>query len=200
MHMGRETIAVDIDEVLLPFVREFLVWYNPRNGTTFAPEQFHTYRFEDITGRSVPDTMKDIYDFCAIPNLHIEPLDEAQAAIAELNKRFDLALLTARHPDYKSPTELWVEQHFRGMFKSLDMIGYELVMEKPRTKAEVCKELGAFMLIDDSLQNVTECARQGIEGVLFGNYPWNQAEELPEDVTRCEDWLAVLEHIDVTTR
>lgn len=194
--MSREIIAVDIDEVLFPFVREFLAWYNPKYATSWEQEHFKSYRFEDVTKRSVPETMEDIYEFCAFANLHIEPIEEAQSAIKTLNENYDLVLLTARHPDYKDPIEAWTQKHFQGMFKSLDMIGYDLVMERPRTKAEVCKDLGAFILIDDSVSHVIECATQGVESILFGDYPWNQIDILPKGVTQCEDWKSVLEFIN----
>ena len=83
-----------------------------------------------------------------------------------------------------------------GFFSDVLHIGYADVMEKPVKKVDMCKRLGAIALIDDSLSHVTECAEEGIEGVLFGDYPWNQADELPSGVTRCVDWPAVLEYFD----
>ena len=32
----------------------------------------------------------------------------------------------------------------------------------------------------------------GIEVFLFGNYPWNQAEILPDGIKRMPDWNAIL--------
>ncbi|HVX57219.1 MAG TPA: hypothetical protein VHA37_05800, partial [Candidatus Saccharimonadales bacterium] len=83
-----------------------------------------------------------------------------------------------------------------GIFTKLVHVGYHLEMKQPKPKAAVCREVGAVALIDDSLGHVQTCAEQGIDGVLFGDYPWNQAEELPAGVTRCADWAAVLEYFD----
>jgi hypothetical protein len=69
-------------------------------------------------------------------------------------------------------------------------------MDILRSKAEVCQEIGAFALIDDSIGHVTGCAEIGRRGILFGNYPWNQAEILHEDIIRCPDWRIVLDHFD----
>lgn len=69
-------------------------------------------------------------------------------------------------------------------------------MEKPKTKAEICHALGASTLIDDSLVHVSQCVDAGIDGILFGDYPWNQSAQLPDGIKRCVDWSAVLEHFD----
>ena len=84
-----------------------------------------------------------------------------------------------------------------GNFVSTTFIGFPEVMEKPLTKAEVCKEIGAVALIDDSLKHLLQCSEVGIEGILFGDYPWNQTDSLPENITRCTNWLEVLEHLNI---
>ncbi|MGH7234327.1 MAG: hypothetical protein ACREF7_02680, partial [Candidatus Saccharimonadales bacterium] len=74
---------------------------------------------------------------------------------------------------------------------------YAPMMEAPKSKAEVCQELGAIALIDDSLGHTKECAEVGIEGILFGDYYWNQVDVLPPGVTRCVDWQAVNQHFNI---
>jgi uncharacterized HAD superfamily protein len=65
-----------------------------------------------------------------------------------------------------------------------------------RPKSEVCIELGVSYLIDDNLTAVTQTSAFGIKALLFGDYPWNQAKELPEGVTRVKNWQEVLEYFD----
>ncbi|HEY5267859.1 MAG TPA: hypothetical protein VII94_01850, partial [Candidatus Saccharimonadales bacterium] len=81
--------------------------------------------------------------------------------------------------------------------KDVVMIGWAPIMEKPLTKAEVCIDLGAIALIDDSLPHILHAVESGVEGVLFGNYPWNQTLELPIGAIRTESWPKVLEHFNV---
>jgi hypothetical protein len=38
---------------------------------------------------------------------------------------------------------------------------------KKKTKSEVCKEIGANILIDDALSNANDCADNGIHVILF---------------------------------
>jgi uncharacterized HAD superfamily protein len=65
-----------------------------------------------------------------------------------------------------------------------------------RPKSEVCRELGVSYLIDDNLTAVKQTSAFGIEVLLFGDYPWNQIDELPRGVTRVKNWQEVLEYFD----
>jgi hypothetical protein len=62
------------------------------------------------------------------------------------------------------------------------------------TKGEQYRQLGADYVIDDYLKHCVAGVQEGTEAVLFGNFPWNQSDKLPEGVARCKDWVAVLEH------
>lgn len=66
-------------------------------------------------------------------------------------------------------------------------------------KVELCRQLGAAMLIDDSLHYVREMAEEGMSAVLFdmeGKYGWNKdKEELPAGVVRLKSWHEVVEHV-----
>ncbi len=70
-------------------------------------------------------------------------------------------------------------------------------MEMPVTKAEICQKIGAFALLDDSISHLVECAEVGVDGYLFGDYPWNQVEELPNGIVRCLDWQEVADNLNV---
>jgi len=194
--MARETIAVDVDEVLFPFVAEFVEFDNTIHGGNLTAEDFFCYEFESVIGIPQEEAVKRVYAFNDADHSDIDPLPATQDAIWELADRYDLTVVTARHPRFAGRTHQWINSHFEGAFSKLIHIGYHLEMKTPKTKAAVCHELGAVALIDDSLGHVTCCAEGGVEGVLFGNYPWNQAAELPEGVTRCEDWPQVLEYFD----
>lgn len=195
--MSREIIAVDVDEVLFPFVEEFIKFDNAIYGGDFTVQDFLTYAFENVLNAGTDkEAMRRVYDFNGSDHTDITPLEQTYDALATLSERFDLAIVTARHPQFESQTKSWLERHLDGFFFSLSHIGYAPVVEKPVKKVEVCRDLGAIALIDDSLGHVSECAEDGMEGILFGDYPWNQANVLPSGVTRCRDWPAVLEYFD----
>jgi hypothetical protein len=61
-----------------------------------------------------------------------------------------------------------------------------------QSKPEMCAELGAVCLIDDSLTYANQCAATMRHVILFDyqrTYPWNQcADPLPPNVTRVSSW------------
>ena len=196
--MSKEKIAVDIDEVLFPFIDEFIKDHNTRFATALNKSQFHTYEFSGPLGLDVPKTVERVYAFQKqLDSRSSAPFEESREAVTKLSRHYDLAVVTARHPQFESMTLEWLREHYADSFDSITHIGFAPIMEKPRTKAEVCLELGAIALIDDSIDHILQCSKSGVEGVLFGNYPWNQSNTLPPNVTRCPSWHEVLEHFSL---
>jgi 5'(3')-deoxyribonucleotidase len=142
------------------------------------------------------DILDRIHAFQALDHGLVEPMEEAREVIEELSARYELNIITARNPQFENMTRAWVEAKFPHAFSRVISVGHPAVMELPQTKAEICQYIGARVLIDDPVKHLSQCAEDDITGVLFGNYPWNQAESLPKGVTRCEDWPAVLEYFD----
>jgi len=196
--MSKQIIAVDIDEVLFPFVREFAQHHNEKYATKLLPDHFTSYQFEEIIGIDRAEAIKRVYEFTGFVHETVEPIDDAEEGINRLTSRFDLALLTARHPQFQKNTNIWLQKHFPGAFHSLTMIGYEHDTSLPhRTKAEVCKEINAIALVDDSPKYITQAVQSGVKGVLFGDYPWNQVDMPSEGVVRVNGWIELAEHFGV---
>lgn len=60
-------------------------------------------------------------------------------------------------------------------------------------KSDICKKLGADLLVDDQLEHAEDCARVGIEVLLY-NSPWNQGIPLC-GVTRVYSWHDIIDKI-----
>lgn len=185
---------------MFPFVEEFSSWHNNEFGTTVSAQDFHSYEFDQVLGISIPDTVERIHAFLELDHKHlgVGPIDQAQEAVQQLARQYELIVVTARHPGFRTMTEEYLDTYFAGCFSEVVTVGHEATMDIVRSKASVCQEIGAVTLIDDSVGHVTACAAVGIPGVLFGDYTWNQVGDglLPELVTRCKDWPAVLEHLN----
>ncbi|MDB5164372.1 MAG: hypothetical protein JWS12_990 [Candidatus Saccharibacteria bacterium] len=194
--MGRETIGIDVDEVLYPFLSGFINHHNGQYGTDHKFHEFKSYHFEQALGIEVPEVVRRVYEYTELDDLHIEPIEESQAAIRSLAQKFDLAIITSRHEKYKERTLRYLTHYYGPAFAGLHTVGYEKIMKNPVTKASVCRAIGARAMIDDTLGHVVECAAQGIEGVLFGDYPWNSGE-VPAGIVRCLSWPQVLKHFNV---
>ncbi len=194
--MAKEVIATDIDEVLFPFVDEFSVWHNAEYGTNISAESFHCYDFELVIGQSIPETIHRIDAFLAQDHTTTMPLELAKESIGKLTESYDVKAVTARHPRHETATQQYLTAHFQEIF-GLTLIGHPRTIETVVTKAEICRQIGARALIDDSLGHVTICAQEGMEGLLFGDYIWNQYTDLPERVTHTRSWQEVLDYFGV---
>ena len=195
----QETIALDIDEVLYPFMPQFTQWHNKIFQTNLYPENFFSYEFADVLGVSVPDTIERVREFLTQEDNHegVLPIQGSKSAVYALAEQYSLVAVTARHPQFRSITESYLEEHFSGVIEQVELVGHPATVEVCRSKAEVCQELGATALVDDSIGHVNNCVENGIDGVLFGNYPWNREGEPRKDVVQCHNWQDVLGYFGV---
>jgi 5'(3')-deoxyribonucleotidase len=196
--MSREVIAVDVDEVLFPCVREFTAFHNGRYQTSITPDQFLTYEYQDVLGLSTAETVQRLFEFHEQDCLHVEPLEEAQDALGKLSESYDLQIITARDPQFEKSTREWLDKNFSGIFSDIFAIGHAAVIKEAPSKLTQCRSIGAVALIDDSVKHVNSCAEGGVKGILFGDYSWNQTKpgELHGNAIRCVNWLAVGKYFD----
>lgn len=192
--MSKPIIAVDIDDVLFPYMLELVKHYNQIKDAHLSIDDFFTYHFMEVWGGTEDEATEIAYTIHHREFLHIEPLPGAQAAMAELAKAYELHVVTSRPTMFEQKTKEWVDKHFAGLFTRVDLVGNPYDGSAHRTKVEVCQELGSVYLLDDQPRYIGECASHGIQGVLFGDYAWNRSFELPDGVTRCVDWPAVLDY------
>jgi len=112
------------------------------------------------------------------------PVDGAIAGVAELRKMgLRLVIVTARGSAQRQATEEWVSKHLPGCIEAIYFTG-EYVLERFSTNATpmtgkpaIIRDIGAFVLIDDSLDNAISCAtglQPHLPVILFGSYQWNR--------------------------
>ena len=193
--MNKPTIAIDVDEVLFPLLASFFSYLKAAHDIDIVPDQMETYRTEDVIGGTSEDLLAKMDAYMQTEHYeNTSPVIGAVEALKQLHINYRLIIVTARHKNFSGFTERFIETHFKGLFDNVHYTHDVIDPGVNRPKAEMCKELQAITLVDDSLRNVIECAEAGIPSVVFGDYRWNQSEELPEGVTRCVDWEAVEEY------
>ncbi|KAG5636857.1 hypothetical protein H0H81_006609 [Sphagnurus paluster] len=172
-------IAVDLDDVLSQtneiVAQYYYYWKNPLWGT--AKETF--------------EKIKDFYATDFINNTNVVP--GARQGVQTLRDMgFRLIIVTARREDNADESWQWVNKHFPGIFDSIictgqfkdaHKIGHEVVTKL--NKAQVCADLGARLLIDDSAENALQCStfKQPTPVLLFGDYEWNKRLSGPNEDT-----------------
>ncbi len=199
MSTSKKVIAVDADEVLAEFMEHFLMFHNLRYETQFTKSEITSFRFEEVFKIEERDVLSRIGEFYEDKVIHeIKPVKGALAGINELLDRgYNLEIITARPPYYKKITIDWVEKHFPKKFKQIHFAFNPFNKNSERlTKAQICKQIGAKVLIDDNLVNALDCAENGITVYLM-DAPWNKTEDLPGNVVRVGSWKEIVERLEV---
>lgn len=197
--MAKPVIAVDMDDVLLPHFQDLADWYNKTFGTTLTLADNHP-KGTDVSKwgtKSVPEAVRRVHGFYDTPEfLQAQPYAEAKTVLRALSERYRLVIITARDTIIEKVTRDWLEQHFADFFEAIHFTAQYSLEGKNRSKAVVCHEIQAEYLIDDDIKNLLDAREVGVKGVLFADYPWSKTDELPEGITRCLDWPAVLTYFE----
>ena len=197
--MTRKTIALDIDEVLFPFLPDMNKYINSIFGTSFNLEDYFVYVFEDIWGGTKEDTARLINKFSKTESYKkIKPINGAQRGIEKLSKENDLIAISNRPIKIKEETEEQLKLFFPGKFKKVFCLGGEKhYSTAPIPKVNICKQEGASIIIEDGFRNALECAKAGIPAFLF-DYPWNKNKTVNQErITRiyAPHWRNLIKHL-----
>lgn len=195
----KPTIAVDIDDVIAAHAPAFIKWTNEKYGTNLTVDDYHDHwgevwqvDYEEREKRALEYHQTDYIGTYGV-------VDGASEALANLKDRFKLVILTTRRKSIDKLTRDWIQKYYPDTFDEVVFAGF---FDAPTqdsvhmTKGEMAKSIGAEYLIDDQLKHCMAAAKIGIKSLLFGNYPWNQADDLPPGVTRVKDWQEVLESLN----
>lgn len=193
-------LAIDIDNVLAASAESFLEISNKLFGDhiTFADfnEDWQTMwgvDHEEAERRGeVLRAHKYQKDYL--------PVEGAVSAINELGKRYKLVLVTSRRKFAEELTQNWLKQHFDYPFDTIVFADFwdDTKTSKDghlRHKGDLFTQVGADFVIDDQLKHCIAAAEQGAQAILFGDYPWNQIDELPSGILRCKDWAEVVKSL-----
>lgn len=188
-------LAIDIDEVLAEFVPVLAEFHNHVYGTTLTSTHFVSYEFHEVWGGTKEECNVKMLEFFSssyftdgLPMLH-----GAYTAMRRLQKYFDLHVVTSRQFAIQKITEEWINKHFTGVFKEVHFGNHYSTSGVVRSKSEICKEIGACMLVDDSVRYAQNCQRQDIPVILFGNYAWNAGDH--DNLRRAHNWSEAVQMI-----
>lgn len=190
--MTKTVIAIDIDEVLTPTVPALVDWHNLNYGTNLHFNDFHTYEFHKIWGGDRDSAIaKCAYYF--ENSQSTPPFADARRVLTRLRQDYDLIVVTSRMLEQRMQTEAWLNQYFPSIFTSILVCNHWKRDNASPTikKSAACLQFGAKYLIDDLPSYIQDVTNEGIYGLLFGHYPWNQQIADHPLVSRVTDWQAV---------
>lgn len=182
------TIAVDMDDVVIETAQAIV---DHVKETYDAPITISNFYSRDPNLWGAPDAETAIARVNAFLDteeyFESAPAQEAIHALKGLNHYHNLYIVTGR-PDFTElATRKWLQQHLPDLFADVIFTNY-FDDTKVRTKGDVCRELGADALIDDHIDHCESALEKGVKPYLFGDYPWNSSEDVPEGITRVMHW------------
>lgn len=198
----RLRILSDADDVLADNASGFAEFSNRTWGTNLTAEDF-SEDWRTMWGVDLAEVNRRAKIFQTSDTvLHYKPIPGATVALQSIGKAHDLGVLTSRRHGLRAHTATWLDQHYPDAFPL--GVHYSGIFDTVKTtdahtitKAEKFLELGGDVLIDDQLKHCAAVAAYGKRAILYGNYAWNQASELPDGVTRCETWEEIEEYFNV---
>lgn len=200
MAAQRPLIAIDIDDVIADTNGASRIWIEANAGVPVDYEHYETHTdYWDYYNRVIathgdsPVRFEHFLEELVRDQSHVPLLAGAEFAMRQLMKRYDIVLITARDPSLETATRQWIDTHL-GPEVPLYLSNNPLVGGVKKSKGELCRELGAAVLIDDNADNCRSALDHGVAAILFGSYAWQV--NIPDTAVRAKDWPAVLECID----
>lgn len=182
-------IAVDIDEVLCPFLDTMTRWKYPK----FKAPPRHPYNYSELfrisrkKSKNMVDHFYFTHDFA-----QMKPFPESQVHLRNLyGLGYELYAVTGRQRLAQEATEDWLLEHYPHVFT--DVILTDSFTPWEIKKSHVCLKLGCDIIIDDSYSTCMNCLEHGVHPINYiGDpvYPWCDMGEWAE-----KDWKGVFNNI-----
>lgn len=140
-----------------------------------------------------------IFEFYDSPEFQeTKPVTGSQHALTLLARDHELHLITARPYDVEEQSHQWLNKHFPHIFKDVhhtNLISKGGVGASIR-KSEICRRMGATVMIDDHIDYILDCAGHNITSYLF-LAPWNKDKKTNNPhIKEVAGWEEVVELIN----
>ncbi|KNA15944.1 hypothetical protein SOVF_093810 [Spinacia oleracea] len=191
-------VAVDVDEVLGNFVSALNRFIADRYSSNHTVSEYHVYEFFRIWNCSRDEADIRVHEFFKSSYFKngIYPLPGAQKTLNNLSSFCNLSVVTSRQNVIKDHTIEWLEKHYSGLFEEIHFGNHFALDGESKPKSEICRSMGAKVLIDDNPRYALECAEVGISVLLFdyqNSYPWCKTGSNNQHplVTKVHNWEEV---------
>ncbi|CAL5228676.1 g11849 [Coccomyxa viridis] len=196
----RLRVAVDVDEVLGRFLHSLNKFCEEEYGLLFDIPDYSVYEFAKIWKCTTDESNRIVHDFFESQHFAagILPIPGAYHSLQRLRGSCDLVVVTSRQHCIRQPTLAWVQEHFPDVFREVHFGNHWALEGKSKAKSEICRDIGATVLIDDNPRYAVECASAGIDVLLYDwndSYPWSKTADGPvhPQIQRVRNWTEVEE-------
>ncbi|KAG5546939.1 hypothetical protein RHGRI_012843 [Rhododendron griersonianum] len=204
-------VAVDVDEVLGNFISALNRFIADRYSLNHSVSEYHVYEFFKVyhilafklvlchiwnCSRDEADIRVHEFFKTSYFKTGIHPIPGARQTLQKLSRFCNLSVVTSRQNAIRDITIEWIEKHYPGLFHEIHFGNHFALEGQSRPKSDICRSLGAKVLIDDNPRYALECAEVGIRVLLFdyeNSYPWCKIESVNQHplVTKVHSWEEV---------
>jgi 5'(3')-deoxyribonucleotidase len=179
-------IAIDIDGVLLDIIVRYCEIYNKRYGTNYKKKNITTWDFFkdwNITEDVAFGIFYEIYaDSMSIPFID----DEAPRIMKKLHERYDLDIVSARLPEYRSSIINKLDSH--NVIAGIQYTELILLHHRPY---DIKLKQNYDLYVDDNPNLVEPIKMMKDRTLLLFDQPWNQNSVCEDNVFRVHNWSEV---------
>jgi 5'(3')-deoxyribonucleotidase len=121
--MTKQTIAVDIDDVLAANAKAFIDYTNQKWATNLTVDDYDEH-WAEVWKTDLEETRRradEMHDL-GIFGKH-EHFSDAKPVLEALAKRYNLVVVTARRKTIQHETLAWLEKNFPGVFSNVHFAG-----------------------------------------------------------------------------
>lgn len=196
-----EKRGIDLDEVLFETVDQALQFHNHTiNGKKVTKEDIIDYHFYKVKefGIKKEAAVKWFSDFLYSDEVHqISPVLWAKEALMRLQSQgIDLVGITWRLQEYESWTTQALQQYYANILSKVIYLNayadINAATVTTRTKSDICKEIGATVMVEDDLHYAQELADNGIKVYLLDK-PWNREyHNIHPNIIKVNTWKDIL--------
>lgn len=186
-------LAVDLDDTVVVYHELLCEYINRTHGHCFKKEQFTSPRFEDVFGVS----KSQMHAWCREFDHHqtrqnLPLIPGAKELLSILAERYFLHVVTNRPIEIQDATRKAIDTLLPGLIKETHFCTKNWGSTKVKAKNEVCRDIGAKIIMEDHVLNAEDCVKAGIHVCLM-QQPWNQNHQFewwlhPGSIISIRDW------------
>ena len=177
-------IAIDIDEVLVPFLNPMARYHKQKSGTQKTDKPKYSYVYRDIFNVTEEESQKMVREFYKSSHFKaLKPIRGSQRAMRSIRRNAEkMYIVTGRQDVVREDTELWVDYFFTGIFD--DVILTNSYTPNEVKKVDICRALNIGFIIDDNKAICDACIESGMTALNFIGtheedvYPWCEESEI----------------------
>ena len=194
--MKKKVVAVDFDDVVYDCNTTLALWHNGAYGSNYTRDDVRSWHLWHTWECSEEEAVRRVEEFL-LSDAHDTglPVSGSLEALKAIALQYELHIITARSDHHRPKVMEWLAHHLPGVFHAAHFTNYWLKdAAVQRSKRQVCSELSAVCLIEDSMHNAHDVAESNTPVLLFDT-PWNKTFEPHPLVTRVYSWKEIQEKV-----